>query len=133
LTCALGHSLYCFIALLLVPESRLLVAPVPNSLSITSPPEGISLDPTKLQLRTLPLQNGTVALYALKLAVRERFRGGPNGETSLRHANTALGHHRHEISMAQPVGDVPAEAQLDDFSIEAAAAVNGVSDNGPGH
>jgi hypothetical protein len=49
------------------------------------------------------------------------------------HGNSPLGHHRHEISIAQPVGDVPADAQLDDFGIEAATSVNGISDGGPGH
>jgi hypothetical protein len=51
----------------------------------------------------------------------------------VRHANAALGHHRREISIAQPVGDVPADAQLDDLGIEAATSVNGISDNTPGH
>ena len=31
------------------------------------------------------------------------------------------------------LGDVPADAQLDDFRIEAAPAVHGISGNGPGH
>jgi hypothetical protein len=43
----------------------------------------------------------------------------------VRHANAALGHHRYEIPVAQSVGDVPADAQLDDFGIEAAASVMG--------
>jgi hypothetical protein len=41
----------------------------------------------------------------------------------VRHANAALGHHRHEISIAQSVSDVPADAQLDDLGIEAATSV----------
>jgi hypothetical protein len=28
----------------------------------------------------------------------------------MRHSNAALGHHRHEISIAQPIGDVPTNA-----------------------
>src|ERR1700692_4555626 len=32
------------------------------------------------------------------------------------------GEHRHEIPIAQPVGDVPADAQLDDLGIEAATS-----------
>jgi hypothetical protein len=40
---------------------------------------------------------------------------------------------RHEIPMAQSVGDVPADAQLDDFRIEAATSVHEISDNRPGH
>jgi hypothetical protein len=51
----------------------------------------------------------------------------------VRHANTSFGHHRHEISVAQPVGDLPADAQLDDLGIEAAASVNGISHNRLGH
>src|SRR5258708_7284660 len=41
----------------------------------------------------------------------------------MRNDNAALGHHRHEISIAQPVGDVPADAQFDDLGIEAATSV----------
>src|SRR5450631_4650645 len=57
----------------------------------------------------------------------------PTVDRRVRHGNTPLGHHRHEISIAQPVGNVPANAQLDDLGIEAATSVNGISDNGPGH
>jgi len=51
----------------------------------------------------------------------------------VRHGNAALSHHRHEISIAQSVGNVPADAQLDDLPIEATTSVNGISDNRPGH
>jgi hypothetical protein len=44
-----------------------------------------------------------------------------------------LGHHRHEIPIAQSVRDVRADAELNDLRIEAATSVNGVSDNRPGH
>jgi hypothetical protein len=54
----------------------------------------------------------------------------PTMNRRVRHANAALGHHRHEISIAQPVGDVPADAQLDDLGIEAATSVNRISDYG---
>src|SRR5260370_40756549 len=57
----------------------------------------------------------------------------PTVNRRVRHTNAALGHHRHEISIAQPVGDVPADAQLDDLGIEAATSVNGISDNRLGH
>jgi hypothetical protein len=50
----------------------------------------------------------------------------------VRHDNAALGHHRHEVPIAQSVGDVPADAQLDDLGIEAATSVNGIADYGPG-
>jgi hypothetical protein len=42
----------------------------------------------------------------------------PTMSRRMRPNNAALGHHRHEIPIAQPVGDVPADAQLDDFGIE---------------
>jgi len=58
--------------------------------------------------------------------------GSPSGGR-MRHGNTPLGHHCHEIPIAQPIGDVPANAQLDDLGIETAAAVNGISDYRPGH
>jgi hypothetical protein len=51
----------------------------------------------------------------------------------VRHSNAPLGHHRLEISIAQAVGDVPADAQLDDLGIEAAASVDGISGYRPGH
>jgi hypothetical protein len=51
----------------------------------------------------------------------------------VRHGNAPLGHHRHEIPIAQPVSDVPADAQLDDLGMEAAPAVDGLSDYRPGH
>jgi len=57
----------------------------------------------------------------------------PTVNRRMRHDNAALGHHRHEISIAQPIGDVPADAQFDDLGIEAATSVNGIADNRPGH
>ena len=51
----------------------------------------------------------------------------------MRHTNSALGHHRVEIPIAQSVGDVPADAQLDDLGIEAATSVDGISDDRSGH
>jgi hypothetical protein len=47
--------------------------------------------------------------------------------------DAALGHHRHEIPIAQSVGDVAADAQLDDLGIEPAPSVNEISDNWLGH
>src|ERR1700682_3566009 len=57
----------------------------------------------------------------------------PTMNRGVRYGDSALSHHRDQISIAQPVGDVPADAQLDDLGIEAAAAVHGVSDNWPSH
>jgi hypothetical protein len=51
----------------------------------------------------------------------------------VRDDNAALGHHRGETSIAQPVGDVPPDAQLDDLGIEAATSVNAISHYGIGH
>ena len=41
----------------------------------------------------------------------------------VRNDDAPLRHHRHEVSVAQPVGDIPAHALFDDLGIEAAAAV----------
>jgi hypothetical protein len=57
----------------------------------------------------------------------------PTKNRRVRHDNTALGHHRLEISIAQSVGYVPAHAQLDDLRVEPATSVNGISDNRFGH
>jgi hypothetical protein len=38
-----------------------------------------------------------------------------------------------KVPIAQPVGDVPADAQLDDLGMEAATSVNGISDYRLGH
>jgi len=54
-------------------------------------------------------------------------------DRGVRYDDAALGHHRHEISVAQPVADVPPDAQLDDFGIEAATSANGIPDDGLGH
>ena len=51
----------------------------------------------------------------------------------VRYDNAALGHHRHQISVAQSVGDLPADAQLDELGIEPATSVNEISDNWLGH
>jgi hypothetical protein len=51
----------------------------------------------------------------------------------VRHDKAALSHHRHEVPIAQPVGDVLANAQFNDLGIEAAPSVDGISGNRPGH
>jgi hypothetical protein len=45
----------------------------------------------------------------------------------------ALRHHSNEVPIAQPIGDVPANAQLNDFSIEHPSAVDGVTGDRFGH
>jgi hypothetical protein len=57
----------------------------------------------------------------------------PTMNRRVRHHNAALGHHRHEIPIAQSVGDVLAYAQLDDLGIEPATSINGISVNRLGH
>jgi hypothetical protein len=43
------------------------------------------------------------------------------------HADPALGHHGHQVSVAQPVGDVPADAQFDDLSLEPPASIDPIA------
>jgi hypothetical protein len=45
----------------------------------------------------------------------------------MRDFDAALGHHLHKISIRQPIGDVPAHAQLDDVGVEGPLAVNRVT------
>jgi len=47
--------------------------------------------------------------------------------------DAALRHHSNEVAIAQPVGDVPANAQLDDFSVEHPPAVDAVTGDRLGH
>src|SRR5665213_3486004 len=42
----------------------------------------------------------------------------PSQNRRVRDRDTALCHHSHEISIAQPVGDVPANAKLNDVGVE---------------
>jgi hypothetical protein len=46
---------------------------------------------------------------------------------------TALRHHSNEVPIAQPIGDVSANAQLDDFSVEHPSAVDGITGDRFGH
>src|SRR5476651_1817459 len=57
----------------------------------------------------------------------------PSQNRRVRDLNIPLRHHRHEISIAQPVGDVPAKAQPNHVGIEGAAAVHGDTINWLGH
>jgi hypothetical protein len=43
--------------------------------------------------------------------------------------HTALGHHLHEVTIRQPIGNVPSYAQLNDLGIEGALAVHRVTRN----
>jgi hypothetical protein len=51
----------------------------------------------------------------------------------VRHFNAPLGHHGFEISIAQSVGDLPANAEFDDFSIKDTAAVYGITGGRSSH
>jgi hypothetical protein len=42
----------------------------------------------------------------------------PSHDLRVRNDHTALGHHRNEISVVQPIGDVPAHAQNNDLGVE---------------
>ena len=53
----------------------------------------------------------------------------PSQNRSVRDLDTTLRHYRHEISTAQPVGDVPAGAKLNDVGVEGAAAILGIASN----
>src|SRR5258706_4286775 len=44
-----------------------------------------------------------------------------------------LGHHGYRVPITQPVGDVPAHAQLDDLGVENTTTVNGITSGGAGH
>jgi hypothetical protein len=45
----------------------------------------------------------------------------------------ALRHHSNEVAIAQPLGDVPANAQLNDLSVEHLSAVDGITGDRFGH
>ena len=48
------------------------------------------------------------------------------------YGDAALGHHLDEISIAEPIREVPAHAQLYDFGLESTTQIDGVSSNGFG-
>ena len=41
--------------------------------------------------------------------------------------DAALGHHGHQVPIAQPIGDVPANTEFDDLSLEPAPTVDRVT------
>jgi hypothetical protein len=47
--------------------------------------------------------------------------------------DAALGHHPNEVAIAQPVGAVPANAQLDDFGVEHPSPLDRVTGDRFGH
>jgi hypothetical protein len=57
----------------------------------------------------------------------------PSQNRSVRDLDTTPRLYRHEISTAQPAGDAPAGAKLNDVGVEGAAAINGVASNRLGH
>jgi hypothetical protein len=52
---------------------------------------------------------------------------GPPKDRRVGDLHTALGHHLHEVSVRQPIRDVPPYAQLNDLGIEGALAVHRVT------
>jgi hypothetical protein len=47
--------------------------------------------------------------------------------------DAALGHDPDQISIAKPICEVPADAQLNDFRLKSAAPVDGIASDGLGH
>ncbi len=59
--------------------------------------------------------------------------GYPSEDCAVGHRDPALRHHCNEVPIAQPIRDVPANAQLNDFSIEHSSAVDWVTGDRFGH
>src|SRR3981081_1205187 len=57
----------------------------------------------------------------------------PPQDRRVGHTESALGHHGHQIPIAQPVGDVPADAQFDDLGLEPSAPVDWIAGLCLGH
>ena len=57
----------------------------------------------------------------------------PRHDRGVRNVEPALGHHGHGVALAEAVGDVPADAELNDFRFEPTSAINGVAGNGFRH
>src|SRR5882672_8867782 len=67
------------------------------------------------------------------LLIFRHVPGDPSQDGAVGYHDTALRHHCSQVAIAQPVGDVPANAQLDDFSVEHSSAVNGITGDRLGH
>ena len=61
------------------------------------------------------------------LLIFRHVAGYPSQDCALGYHDPALRHHSNEIAIAQPIGDVPANAQLNDFSVEHPSAIDGVT------
>src|SRR6267143_6920028 len=57
----------------------------------------------------------------------------PSQNRCMRNHDAAFGHDFNEVSIAQPIRDVPAYAQLNDVGVEYSSAVNGITSDRPGH
>src|SRR5580658_5053776 len=57
----------------------------------------------------------------------------PAQDRRVGHTEPALRHHGYQVSIAQPVGDVPADAQFDDLSVESTTAVDPIAGFRLGH
>ena len=57
----------------------------------------------------------------------------PSQERRVRKVQATVGHHRRQISIAQPEVDVPADAQLDNLGVKYPSAVNRIAGNRFGH
>src|SRR5581483_5300051 len=57
----------------------------------------------------------------------------PSKDGRVRDGDAALGHHLDQIPIAEPICEVPADAQLDNFGLKSATPVDGVTHDGLGH
>ena len=67
------------------------------------------------------------------LLIFRHVPGYPSEDCAVGHRDPALRHHCNEVPIAQPIRDVPANAQLNDFSIEHSSAVDWVTGDRFGH
>lgn len=51
----------------------------------------------------------------------------PSENRRVRNDDPSLRHHFHQISVREPVGDIPADTECDDVGVEMASAVDGIS------
>jgi hypothetical protein len=51
----------------------------------------------------------------------------------MRYEDATFGQHLDQITVAQPVGEIPTYAQLNDFGLESAAAIDRISRNCDSH
>src|SRR5208282_6710414 len=65
--------------------------------------------------------------------VLRRISQHPAHDRGVRDDHVALSHHRGQITVAQPISDVPANAELDGFRRKATTPIDCVASYGLGH